>query len=48
MFDRVSLRIGEDNKADSIPTDERLRRFQAGGDDPGLDRHSIFSTDDTC
>jgi alpha-L-fucosidase 2 len=36
MFDRVSLRLGKDNKADTIPTDERLRRFQAGGDDPGL------------
>jgi len=36
MFDRVSLRLGKDNKADTIPIDERLRRFQAGGDDPGL------------
>jgi alpha-L-fucosidase 2 len=36
LFDRVSLRLGKDNKADAIPTDERLRRFQAGGDDPGL------------
>ncbi len=36
MFDRVSLRLGKDNKADTIPTDVRLRRFQAGGDDPGL------------
>ncbi len=42
MFDRVSLQIGNDNKADTIPTDERLRRFQAGGDDPGLDR-TLFS-----
>ncbi len=36
MFDRVSLRLGKDNKADTIPIDERLRRFQAGGDDPDL------------
>ena len=36
LFDRVSLSLGDDEKADSIPTDERLRRFQAGGDDPGL------------
>jgi len=37
MFDRVSLHLGKDNnKADTIPTDKRLSRFQAGGDDPGL------------
>ncbi len=36
MFDRVSLHLGKDNKADTIPTDERLRKFQAGGEDPGL------------
>jgi alpha-L-fucosidase 2 len=36
MFNRVSLSLGEDHFYDTIPTDERLRRFQAGGDDPGL------------
>jgi len=36
LFNRVSLSIGDSNKADSIPTDERLRMFQAGGEDPGL------------
>jgi alpha-L-fucosidase 2 len=36
LFNRVSLKIGDDRKADSIPTDERLRKFQAGEDDPGL------------
>ncbi len=36
MFNRVNLKIGDDREADSIPTDERLRRFQAGADDPGL------------
>ncbi len=36
LFNRVSLSIGNDRKADSIPTDERLRRFQSGGDDPQL------------
>ncbi len=36
MFNRVSLSLGGDRKADTIPTDERLRRFQAGADDPGL------------
>lgn len=35
-FNRVSLSLGGDLTADSIPTDERLRRFRAGGDDPGL------------
>jgi len=32
----VKLSIGVDPSADTIPTDERLRRLQAGGDDPGL------------
>lgn len=36
MFNRVSLLLGGDRTADTIPTDERLRRFQAGADDPGL------------
>ncbi len=35
-FNRVSLSLGGDPAADTIPTDERLRRFRAGGDDPGL------------
>jgi len=35
-FNRVSLSLGGDPSADTIPTDERLRRFRAGGDDPGL------------
>jgi alpha-L-fucosidase 2 len=36
MFNRVSLSLGGDRSADAIPTDERLRRFQSGADDPGL------------
>ncbi len=36
MFNRVSLSLGGDPSADSIPTDERLRRFRDGADDPGL------------
>ena len=36
MFNRVSLSLGGDRSADTIPTDERLRRFQAGADDPRL------------
>jgi alpha-L-fucosidase 2 len=36
MFDRVKLSLGKGNMPDTIPTDERLRRFQAGGDDPDL------------
>jgi alpha-L-fucosidase 2 len=35
-FNRVSLSLGGDPSADTIPTDERLRRFREGGDDPGL------------
>ena len=35
-FNRVGLSLGGDPSADSIPTDERLRRFRAGSDDPGL------------
>jgi len=36
MFNRVGLWLAGDPTADTIPTDERLRRFQAGADDPGL------------
>ena len=36
MFNRVSLSLGGDRSADTIPTDERLRRVQAGADDPRL------------
>ncbi len=36
MFNRVSLSLGGDRSADTMPTDERLRRFQAGADDPRL------------
>ncbi|MDM8003640.1 MAG: glycoside hydrolase family 95 protein, partial [Bacteroidota bacterium] len=36
MFSRVSLSIGGDPALDELTTDERLRRFQSGGDDPGL------------
>jgi alpha-L-fucosidase 2 len=36
MFNRVSLSLGGDRSADAIPTDERLRRFRSGADDPGL------------
>ena len=35
-FSRVSLSLGGDHTADLLPTDERLRRFRAGGNDPGL------------
>lgn len=34
LFGRVSLRIGDD--LSDLPTDERLARVVAGGDDPGL------------
>ncbi len=36
LFDWVKLRLGEDRKAEDIPTDERLRRFAVGAEDPGL------------
>jgi alpha-L-fucosidase 2 len=36
MFDRVKLSLGKGNMPDTIPTDERLGRFQAGGEDPDL------------
>ncbi|MDF1558866.1 MAG: glycoside hydrolase family 95 protein [Bacteroidales bacterium] len=35
-FNRVSLSLGGDPSVDSKPTDERLRRFREGGDDPRL------------
>lgn len=36
MFNRVTLSLGGDLSRQELPTDERLRRFQAGEDDPGL------------
>jgi len=36
MFNRVQLDLGGDPALEELPTDERLRKFQAGGDDPGL------------
>ena len=36
MFNRVQFSLGGDPALDGIPTDERLRRFQSGEDDPGL------------
>jgi alpha-L-fucosidase 2 len=36
MFNRVNFVLGEDHSLDSLPTDVRLTRFQAGEDDPGL------------
>jgi len=36
IFDRVKLSLGGDPAMEELPTDERLRRFQAGGEDPGL------------
>ncbi len=36
MFRRVHLDLGGNPALGKIPTDERLRQFQAGGDDPGL------------
>jgi alpha-L-fucosidase 2 len=36
MFNRVRLSLGEDHSSEAIPTDERLRRFQTGADDPEL------------
>lgn len=48
MFNRVQLDLGavraegrqgssgDDRALEELPTDERLKRFQAGGDDPGL------------
>lgn len=36
MFNRVKLTLGNDHSNDTVPTDERLRRFRAGSEDPGL------------
>ncbi|MBI3819788.1 MAG: glycoside hydrolase family 95 protein [Planctomycetes bacterium] len=38
LFDRVSLQIGETSDyIKSLPTDERLKRYQQGMEDPGLE-----------
>lgn len=37
LFDRVTLRLGEvDNLLEQLPTNERLKRVQQGGEDHGL------------
>jgi alpha-L-fucosidase 2 len=36
MFNRMALHLGGKSTADNLPTDERLRRFSDGDDDPGL------------
>lgn len=36
MFNRVTLDLGGDPELEELPTDERLRKFQGGADDPGL------------
>ncbi|MCX7983903.1 MAG: glycoside hydrolase family 95 protein [Bacteroidetes bacterium] len=36
LFNRVVFRLEGDTLFDSLPTDERLKRFQQGYDDPGL------------
>ena len=36
MFNRMALHLGGNASADDLPTDERLRRFCDGNDDPGL------------
>jgi alpha-L-fucosidase 2 len=36
MFNRMALHLGGKSTADNLPTDERLRRFRDGDDDPGL------------
>jgi len=36
MFNRMALHLGGNTSADDLPTDERLRRFSEGNDDPGL------------
>jgi alpha-L-fucosidase 2 len=36
LFDRVRFSLGENHALDMLPTDERLRRFQAGEADPEL------------
>ncbi|MEI6387864.1 MAG: glycoside hydrolase family 95 protein [Spirochaetota bacterium] len=37
LFDRLALDLGSDPAAESLPTDERLARKQAGATDPGLE-----------
>jgi alpha-L-fucosidase 2 len=36
MFNRIRFSLGEDHTMDSLPTNDRLSRFQSGQDDPGL------------
>lgn len=36
-FDRVSLHLGQQATAQTLPTDERLERYAAGAPDPGLE-----------
>lgn len=36
IFNRVKMTLGSDRSNDTIATDERLRRFRTGSDDPGL------------
>jgi alpha-L-fucosidase 2 len=36
MFNRVNLNLGRNPDLEKLTTDERLRRFQDSGDDPGL------------
>ena len=36
LFNRVSFSLSQDRSLNSIPTDERLKRFQSGENDPGL------------
>ncbi|NLE36371.1 MAG: glycoside hydrolase family 95 protein [Bacteroidales bacterium] len=36
MFNRVDLDLGGNPDLNELPTDERLKRFQEGGEDPGL------------
>ncbi|RPI03791.1 MAG: glycoside hydrolase family 95 protein, partial [Ignavibacteriae bacterium] len=36
LFNRVSFALDEDHSRDTLPTDIRLQRFQAGENDPGL------------
>jgi alpha-L-fucosidase 2 len=36
LYDRVALDLGGTTEAAALPTDERLARLRAGGEDPGL------------
>ena len=36
LFNRCGLQLGSNNAPPAIPTDERLKRFHGGADDPGL------------